>query len=178
LKTDKNECGPFSILDCSNRKFSMIPLHETFMRLALREAERAGQKGEVPVGAVVVLNGRVVGRGHNKTETRQSALEHAEQVALRSAAKKMKSWRLTDCDLYVTLEPCTMCGGAIVLSRIQNLVYGTTDPKAGAVVSTARVLDNPKLNHQVAVTGGILKEECAALLSGFFRTLRQKKSGR
>jgi tRNA(adenine34) deaminase len=144
------------------------------MRQALREAEKARAKGEVPVGAVIVHEGRVVGRGHNRTETKQSALEHAEQVALRAASKKMKSWRLNDCDLYVTLEPCTMCGGAIVLSRIRTLVYGTTDPKAGAVDSTARVLDNPKLNHRVVVLGGILREDCAAILSGFFRNLRSK----
>jgi tRNA(adenine34) deaminase len=148
--------------------------HESFMRLALREADKARAKGEVPVGAVVAFEGRVVGRGHNRTETRQSALEHAEQVALKAASKKLGSWRLNDCDLYVTLEPCTMCGGAIVLSRIRTLVYGTTDPKAGAVESTARVLDNPKLNHRVTVVGGILKEDCAAILSGFFKELRKK----
>ena len=152
----------------------MAPSHESFMRQALREAEKAEKKGEVPVGAVVVHDGRVIGRGHNRTETKQSALEHAEQSALRSASKKLGSWRLQDCDLYVTLEPCTMCGGAIVLSRIRTLVYGTTDPKAGAVDSTARVLDNPKLNHRVAVVGGILKEDCAAILTGFFRDLRKK----
>lgn len=152
--------------------------HEAFMRLALREADKARAKGEVPVGAVVVHEGKVIGRGHNRTETRQCALEHAEQVALRAAAKKQKSWRLTDCDLYVTLEPCTMCGGAIVLSRIRTLVYGTTDPKAGAVDSTARVLDNPKLNHRVAVHGGILKEECASALSAFFKELRSRKRPR
>jgi tRNA(adenine34) deaminase len=149
--------------------------HETFMRLALREAKKAGARGEVPVGAVVVRDQKVVGRGSNRTEARQSALEHAEAVALRSASKRLKSWRLENCDLYVTLEPCTMCGGAIALSRIRNLVYGTADPKAGAVVSTASVLDNPKLNHRTAVTGGILKDECATVLSGFFKELRRKR---
>jgi tRNA(adenine34) deaminase len=152
----------------------MVPSHESFMRQALREAEKAKKKGEVPVGAIVVLNGHIIGRGSNRTETKQSALEHAEQVALRAASKKLGSWRLQDCDLYVTLEPCTMCGGAIVLSRIRTLVYGTTDPKAGAVDSTARVLDNPKLNHRVVVVGGILKEDCAAILTGFFKDLRKK----
>jgi tRNA(adenine34) deaminase len=145
------------------------------MRLALKEAEKARALGEVPVGAVVVKDGRVVGRGRNRTESKMSALEHAEIVAIRAASKKLKSWRLAGCDLYVTLEPCTMCGGAIVLSRIRNLVYGTEDPKAGAVKSTARVLDNPSLNHRTTVTSGILKEECAAILSGFFRDLRKKK---
>ena len=144
------------------------------MRLALREAAKASQKREVPVGAVVVKDGKVVGRGHNLTEHKQSALVHAEMAALGKAAKKLKSWRLNGCDLYVTLEPCTMCGGAIVLSRIRRLVYGATDPKAGAVHSTARVLDNGKLNHRVQVTGGILKEECSKALSDFFREIRNK----
>lgn len=144
------------------------------MREALKEARKAARKGEVPVGAVVVRDGKVAGRGHNLTESRQSALTHAEMMALGKAVKKLGSWRLTDCDLYVTLEPCTMCGGAIVLSRIRNLFYGTTDPKAGAVESTARVLENPKLNHRVKVRGGILKEECSGVLSGFFKELRRK----
>jgi len=146
---------------------------EFFMKAALKEAKKAVRKGEVPVGAVVVKDGKVIGRGHNLTESKQSALTHAEMMALSKAAKKLKSWRLNDCDLYVTLEPCTMCGGAIVLSRIRNLVYGTTDPKAGAVESTARVLDNPKLNHRVQMTGGILKEECSRILSEFFKEVRR-----
>jgi len=144
------------------------------MRHALNEARKAAQKDEVPVGAVVVKNGKIIGRGHNLTESKQNAMTHAEMVALGKAVKKTKSWRLNDCDLYVTLEPCTMCGGAMVLSRIRNLFYGTTDPKAGAVESTIRVLDNPKLNHRVKVTGGILKEECSNILSGFFREVRRK----
>src|SRR5579859_3158004 len=106
------------------------------MRHALNEARKAAQKDEVPVGAVVVKNGKIIGRGHNLTESKQNAMTHAEMVALGKAVKKTKSWRLNDCDLYVTLEPCTMCGGAMVLSRIRNLFYGTTDPKAGAVEST------------------------------------------
>ena len=144
------------------------------MRQALREAGKAAQKGEVPVGAVVVKDGKVIGWGHNLTEKKQSALVHAEMAALAKASKKLGSWRLNDCDLYVTLEPCTMCAGAIVLSRIRNLVYGTADPKAGAVDSTARVMENEKLNHRVKATGGILKEECSGILSGFFREVRKK----
>jgi tRNA(adenine34) deaminase len=147
--------------------------HEHFMQLALKEAHKAARKGEVPVGAVVVKDGKVIGRGHNLTEAKQSALTHAEMMALNKASKKLKSWRLNDCDLYVTLEPCTMCGGAIVLSRIRNLFFGTTDPKAGAVESTCRVLDNPKLNHRVQVTGGILKEEGSRILSEFFKEIRR-----
>jgi tRNA(adenine34) deaminase len=148
--------------------------HEHFMKEALKEARKASRKGEVPVGAVVVHSGKVVARGHNLTETKKNALTHAEMVVMAKAAKKLQSWRLIDCDLYVTLEPCTMCGGGIVLSRIRNLYYGATDPKAGAVESTARVLDNPKLNHRVNITGGILKEECSKALSDFFKEVRKK----
>ena len=148
--------------------------HEHFMKEALKEASKAARKGEVPVGAVVVKDGKIIGRGHNLTESKQSALTHAEMMALSKAVKKSKSWRLNDCDLYVTLEPCTMCGGAIVLSRIRNLFYGTPDPKAGAVESTIRVLDNPKLNHRVKMTGGILKEDCSRVLTDFFREVRNK----
>ena len=147
---------------------------DEFMREALKEARKAARKGEVPVGAVVVKDGKVIGRGHNLTEKKQSALTHAELMALGKASKKLKSWRLIDCDLYVTLEPCTMCAGAIVLSRVRNLVYGTTDPKAGAVHSTARVMENEKLNHRVKVTSGMLKEECAGVLTGFFKEVRRK----
>ena len=145
------------------------------MREALKDAGKAAQKGEVPVGAVVVLEGKIIGRGHNLTEKKQSALTHAEMGALAQATRKLKSWRLADCDLYVTLEPCTMCAGAIVLSRVRRLVFGTPDPKAGAVISTARVLDNGKLNHRVQISDGILKEECSRVLSDFFRKLREKK---
>ena len=154
-------------------RFKLNPLDEKFMLVALKEAHKAAKKGEVPVGAVVVKDGKVISRGHNLTERKQSALVHAEMAVMTKASKKLKSWRLNDCDLYVTLEPCTMCAGAVVLSRIQNLVYGTIDPKAGAVHSTARVMDNEKLNHRVKVTGGILKEECSRILSEFFKEIRR-----
>jgi tRNA(adenine34) deaminase len=144
------------------------------MREALKEAHKASRKGEVPVGAVVVRHGKVMGRAHNLTESKKNALNHAEMLAMGKAAKKLQSWRLLDCDLYVTLEPCTMCGGGIVLSRVRHLYYGTTDPKAGAVESTARVLDNPKLNHRVNITGGILKEDCSKVLTDFFKEVRRK----
>ena len=144
------------------------------MKEALKEAKKASRKGEVPVGAVVVKNGKIISRGHNLTEKKQSALTHAEMMVLSKATKKLKSWRLNDCDLYVTLEPCGMCAGAIVLSRINNLFYGASDPKAGVVESIAQALDNPKLNHRVKVTGGILKEECSKALSDFFKELRRK----
>ena len=141
---------------------------------ALKEAGKAAQKGEVPVGAVVVKEGKVIGRGHNLTEKRQSALSHAEMEALAKAAKKLKSWRLEGCDLYVTLEPCTMCAGAIVLSRIRRLIYGASDSKAGAVKSTAQVMGNGKLNHRVQISDGILKDDCSRVLTDFFKKLREK----
>jgi len=147
------------------------------MRAALREARRAALKKEVPVGAVVVRDGRVIARGHNLTESKTSALRHAEMEALRKAAAKTADWRLDDCDLYVTLEPCTMCAGAMVLSRVRRVYYGTPDPKAGAVDSTAKVLENPRLNHRVLVESGILKEDCSRILSEFFKALRGKPSG-
>jgi len=146
------------------------------MREALKEALKAEEQQEVPVGAVVVHEGKIVGRGHNLTEGKKSALAHAEMIAMGQAAKKLRRWRLNGCDLYVTLEPCTMCGGAMVLSRINHLFYGADDPKGGAIVSTARVLENPSLNHKVQVSGGILKEECSGILIGFFRKLRNKGS--
>jgi tRNA(adenine34) deaminase len=153
---------------------NLIQPNEKFMMEALKEARKAALKNEVPVGAVVVKNNKVISRGHNLTEKKQSALVHAEMAAISKATKKLKSWRLIDCDLYVTLEPCGMCAGAIVLSRVENLFYGAADPKAGVVESIAQALDNPKLNHRVKVTGGILKEECSRTLSEFFKALRGK----
>ena len=137
------------------------------MKQALMEAHKAARKGEVPVGAVVVKDGKILGRGHNLTEKKQSALTHAELMALGKASQKLKSWRLNDCDLYVTLEPCTMCAGAIVLSRIRALHFGATDPKAGAVESTARVMENKKLNHRVKVIGWSLKRRMFEGFDGF-----------
>jgi tRNA(adenine34) deaminase len=145
------------------------------MREALKEAARAALKGEVPVGAVIVWEGKIIGRAHNLTEKKQSVLTHAEMGVLARASRKLGNWRLADCDLYVTLEPCTMCAGAIVLSRIRRLVFGAPDPKAGAVISTAQVMDNWKLNHRVQISDGILKEECSRVLKDFFRALRAKK---
>ena len=144
------------------------------MRAALREAEKAARKKEVPVGAVVVYQGKIIARGHNLTESKKSALVHAEMAALRKASAQRADWRLADCDLYVTLEPCTMCAGAMVLSRVRTVYYGTPDPKAGAVDSTAHVLANPKLNHRVLVESGILKEDCSRILTEFFKSLRNQ----
>ena len=144
------------------------------MRLALAEAEAARQLGEVPVGAVAVLGDRVVGRGHNRRETDAHPLRHAELIALDEAARTLGAWRLIGVTLYVTLEPCVMCAGALVLSRIDRLVYAATDPKAGAVASVFRVLDEPRLNHHVQVTAGVLADEASEQLKAFFRDLRKR----
>ena len=147
---------------------------ERFMRLALAEAEAAQRLGEVPVGAVAVLGDRVIGRGHNRRETDAHPLRHAELIALDEAAATLKAWRLLGVTLYVTLEPCVMCAGALVLSRIDRLVYAATDPKAGAVASIFRVLDEPRLNHHVQVTAGVLADEASEQLKAFFRDLRKR----
>jgi tRNA(adenine34) deaminase len=145
---------------------------EYFMRLAIREAERALDHDDVPVGAVVVQGGEVIGAGHNERELREDPTAHAETIAIREAARALGSWRLLDTVLYVTLEPCAMCAGAIVLGRIPRVVYGTTDPKAGAAGSVLDVLGEPRLNHRPEVAGGLLAAECAELLQAFFRTRR------
>ena len=145
---------------------------EYFMRLALREAERALEHDDVPVGAVVVHGGEVIGAGHNERELREDPSAHAEMLAIREAARALGSWRLLDTTLYVTLEPCAMCAGAIVLGRVPSVVYGTDDPKAGAAGSVLDILAEPGLNHRPSVTGGVLAEESAELLRTFFRTRR------
>jgi tRNA(adenine34) deaminase len=149
-----------------------FPRDEYFMRLALREAERAPEHDDVPVGAVIVHDGEVVGAGHNERELRQDPSAHAEMLALREAARALGSWRLLDAVLYVTLEPCAMCAGAIVLGRVPRVVYGTADPKAGAAGSVLDVLAEPRLNHRPDVAGGLLAPECAALLVDFFASRR------
>jgi tRNA(adenine34) deaminase len=145
---------------------------EYFMRLAIREAERALEHDDVPVGAVVVHGGEVIGAGHNERELREDPSAHAEMIAIREAARALGSWRLLDTVLYVTLEPCAMCAGAIVLGRIPRVVYGTVDSKAGAAGSVLDVLAEPRLNHRPDVAGGLLAAECAALLQAFFRSRR------
>src|SRR5437763_3712925 len=142
------------------------------MRLALREAARAPEHDDIPVGAVVVSDGEVIGSGHNEREVRADPTAHAELIALRDAARRLGSWRVLDSVLYVTLEPCAMCAGAIVLARVPRLVFGALDPKAGAAGSVFNVLDEPRLNHRPQVDGGLLALECAALLTDFFATRR------
>jgi tRNA(adenine34) deaminase len=149
-----------------------FPRDEWFMRLALREAERAPDHDDVPIGAVVVHGGEVIGAGHNERELREDPSAHAEVLALREAAGHLGSWRVLDSVLYVTLEPCAMCAGAIVLARVPRVVYGTVDPKAGAAGSIMNLLDHPRLNHRPEVAGGLLAEEAAELLVEFFRPRR------
>jgi tRNA(adenine34) deaminase len=153
-------------------EFGFFARDEYFMRLALREAERALDHDDVPVGAVVIRGGEVIGAGHNEREVREDPTAHAEMLAIREAARAGGHWRLLDTVLYVTLEPCAMCAGAIVLARIPRVVYGTDDPKAGAAGSVLDVLAEPRLNHRPDVTGGLLATECAAVLHEFFRSRR------
>jgi tRNA(adenine34) deaminase len=148
------------------------PDEEYFMRLALREAERASEHGDVPIGAVVVRGGEVIAAGRNERELRQDPTAHAEILALREAAQALGSWRVLETTLYVTLEPCAMCAGAIVLARVPRVLYGASDPKAGAAGSVLDVLSEPRLNHRPEVAGGVLGDECGALLSGFFAARR------
>ncbi|WP_281754490.1 tRNA adenosine(34) deaminase TadA [Thermodesulfovibrio yellowstonii] len=146
---------------------------EYFMKEALKEAEKAYEKGEIPVGALIVVNGEIISKAHNIKETTFDPTAHAEILAIREAARILGAWRLTDATLYVTKEPCIMCSGAIVNSRIKRLVYGCNDPKGGAVVSLYNILNDKRLNHQVEITNGILEEECRAILKRFFKELRE-----
>jgi tRNA(adenine34) deaminase len=153
-----------------NERF--FPREDYFMRLALREAERALEHDDVPIGAVVVRGGEVLAGAHNERELRQDPTAHAEVLALREAARLDGTWRVLDAVLYVTLEPCAMCAGALVLARIPRVVYGAWDPKAGACGSALDVLGEPRLNHRPEFAGGLLAEECGALLSAFFAARR------
>jgi tRNA(adenine34) deaminase len=149
-----------------------FPRDDYFMRLALREAERALEHDDVPIGAVLVRDGELVAAAHNERELRQDPTAHAEIVALREAARAAGSWRLLDTAVYVTLEPCAMCAGALVLARVARVVYGASDPKAGACGSVLDVLGEPRLNHRPEVAGGLLADECGELLSAFFASRR------
>jgi len=149
-----------------------FPRDEYFMRLAMREAERAMEHDDVPIGAVIVHDGEVLAAGRNQREERQDPTAHAEVLALREAAEKLGSWRVLDSVLYVTLEPCAMCAGAIVLARVPRVVFGAWDPKAGAAGSVLDILAQPQLNHRPDVSGGLLADECGALLTSFFASRR------
>ncbi len=146
-----------------------------FMRMALREAERAAEAGEVPCGAVIVKDGEVIGKAHNQTETLKDPTAHAEILAITQAAAAVGDWRLNGAILYVTKEPCPMCAGAMVLARLDKVVWGVDDPKRGGARSKFEILDHADLNHRVAIETGVLEDECKALLRGFFRERRQEK---
>lgn len=151
--------------------------HEHWMREALHEAAAAAAAGEVPVGAVVVRDGAVLGRGHNRVESLHDATAHAEIIAIGAASDRAGEWRLSGATLYVTLEPCTMCCGALLLSRMDQLVFGAHDPRAGAVISTARLLQGNPYRHAVEVVGGVLTEDCGSRLRQFFQSRRKADAG-
>ncbi|MGG5254507.1 tRNA adenosine(34) deaminase TadA [Neobacillus sp. SM06] len=146
-----------------------------FMREAIKEAKNAENLNEVPIGAVIVLDGKIISRGFNLRESEQNAVAHAELLAIERACEKMGTWRLEEAVLYVTLEPCPMCSGAILLSRIKKVVYGAPDPKAGCAGTLMNLLQDERFNHQCEVTSGVLQKECSDMLSLFFRRIREKK---
>lgn len=147
---------------------------EDWMRLAIAEAKKAEAIGEVPIGAIIVRGHEIVGRGYNLRESTLDSTAHAEMIAIREASGHLQAWRLLDCTLYVTLEPCPMCAGALVQSRVPRVVYGTRDPKAGCGGTLMNLLQEPRFNHRADVVEGVLQEECADLLTSFFRRLRNK----
>ena len=151
-----------------------IELNEYMMKEAIKEGKKALLFGEVPIGAVVVKNGKIVGRGHNSREVSESPLAHAEMNAMMDAARNLGSWRLTECDIYVTIEPCPMCTGALFQSRIRTIYYGASDLKAGACGSVFNLFDYEQLNHVCEVVPGILNEECRQMMQDFFRSKRKK----
>ncbi|WP_217588391.1 tRNA adenosine(34) deaminase TadA [Lentibacillus saliphilus] len=150
-------------------------LDEVYMAAAIEQARKAQELGEVPIGAVIVYDGNIIATGHNLREATEKTLSHAELYAIEEANQKIGSWRLEDCTLYVTLEPCPMCAGAIVQSRIKRVVYGAADPKAGCAGSLMNLLEDDRFNHQVEVRTGVLQETCSRLLTDFFRALREKR---
>ena len=150
-------------------------MQEKFMKEALKEAQKAYNKLEIPVGCVIVKDNKIISRGHNLKETKLDTTKHAEIIAIQKASKKLQSWRLLDCDMYVTLEPCSMCAGAIINSRIKNLYIGTSDEKTGAAGSVLNLFDDYTFNHKVNVEKGLLKEDCEDLLKRFFKELRKLK---
>ena len=149
--------------------------HEYYMKMALKEAKKAYKLGEVPIGCVIVYEDKIIGRGYNRRNTDKSTLAHAEIAAIKKASKIIGDWRLEDCTLYVTLEPCQMCAGAIVQARIPTVVMGSMNPKAGCAGSILNILEVPEFNHQVHTIRGILEEECSQMLTTFFKELRIKK---
>ena len=149
-------------------------IHEKYMKAALKQAQKAYALGEVPIGCVIVYEGRIIGRGYNRRNTDKNTLAHAEITAINKASKKIGDWRLEDCTLYVTLEPCQMCAGAIVQARIPEVVMGCMNPKAGCAGSILNILDMPEFNHQVKAVRGVLEEDCSQMLKTFFTELRER----
>ena len=160
-------CGGFCLGDIVNRE-------EKYIKLAIKEAYKARDKDEVPIGCVIVKYDKVISRGHNLRETKQDVTKHAEIVAIEKACKKLGSWRLVDCEIYVTLEPCVMCAGAIYQARIKKVVFGADDPKGGALGGNFNLFEQ-KLNHYSEVVKGVLKEECSNILSNYFKEKRKNK---
>lgn len=158
-------------------KASETQSKEYYMKQAIKEAEKAYKKLEVPVGAIIVKDGEIIARAHNQKETKTDTTKHAEILAIQKASKKLKSWRLIDCEMYVTLEPCTMCAGAMINSRIKKVYIGAMDEKTGAVGSVLNLFKDYTFNHQVESEKGILKEECENILKQFFKELRKMKNG-
>ncbi|MEH6908428.1 MULTISPECIES: tRNA adenosine(34) deaminase TadA [Neobacillus] len=148
---------------------------EDFMREAIKEAKKAEERGEVPIGAVIVMEGKIVARAYNLRENEQNAIAHAELLAIDQACKDIGSWRLEESTLYVTLEPCPMCAGAIILARVKKVVYGAADPKGGCCGTLMNLLGDERFNHQSEVTSGVLEKECGQMLSDFFRGIRERK---
>lgn len=153
-------------------------MDEKFMEIALEEAKKAKDIGEVPIGAVIVKNGEVIAKAYNKRETLKNPLAHAEILAIDEASKILDSWRLLDCTIYVTIEPCAMCAGAIVNSRIERLVIGAMDPKMGACGSVVDLVRHEKFNHRVEIMSGVLEEECSSIMKDFFKKLRNRNKHR
>jgi tRNA(adenine34) deaminase len=156
-----------------NHKFLAVDLDERFMTQALMESRRAFQDNEVPVGCVIVHEGMIIGRGYNRTEGLQDPTAHAEMLAITSAAEHLRSWRLSGCTAYCTLEPCAMCAGALTLARIDRLVFGAKDPKFGACGTIFNIVEEPRLNHRITLVTGVLESECAAMMQDFFRGKRR-----
>lgn len=151
-------------------------MQEQFMKEALKEAKKAYNKLEIPVGAVIVKDGKIIARAHNIKEEKQDTTKHAEIIAIQKASKKLETWRLNDCEMYVTLEPCAMCAGAIIQARLKKLYIGTMDPKTGACGSVLNLLKDFKFNHNVELETGVLKDDCEQILKSFFKELREIKS--
>lgn len=161
--------------EAENQRLLQEKKDKRYMRAALKLAAKAAEMGEVPIGCVIVHHDKIIGRGYNRRNTDKSTLSHAEITAIKKASKAMNDWRLEDCTLYVTLEPCQMCAGAIVQARVTRVVMGCMNPKAGCGGSVLNILEMSEFNHQADVTRGILEEECSSLLSGFFKSLRDQE---